>query len=248
MITRFANAVFFVLPWWGSYGCEQQRPHRGRGWSKPEVILGLWQDGNILVPKSAVIVMCFLIELNSLWVFMVRPRSHFGLCSGVEPLCLSVRRWEAKFNMADLWGPDVGVLLLAFVWQQRKVRSHSNVKQAWALPSLFLLSGDYTVSAVVLRYLEAEVIWWVVSRGTLTRGPNGMAIYFSSSWRVSVKTTNVNPMLERDEPSPDEWSNQDGALMTIDQSFFFFFHLGGVVWSFKHHHVWWCHLTPTTPQ
>lgn len=29
-------------------------------------------------------------------------------------------------------------------------------------------------------------------------------------------------MLERDETSPDEWSNQDGALMTVDQSFFSF--------------------------
>lgn len=202
---------------------ERQRPHRVRGWSKPQVGLCLWQDGNISVPKSAVIIMCFLIELNSLWVFMVRPRSRFRLCSGVEASCLSVRRWEAEFNVADLWDPDVGVLLLAFVWQRRKVRSHSDVKQAWALPSLFSPSGDYTVLAVVLRYLEAEVIWWVVSRGTLTCGPNWMAIHFSSSWRVSVKTTNVNPMLERDETSPDEWSNQDGALMTVDQSFFFFF-------------------------
>lgn len=179
------------------------------------------------MPKSAVIVTCFLIKLNSLWVFMVRPWSHFGLCSAVEALCLSASRWEAEFNMADLWGPDVGVLRLAFVWQQRKVRSHGDVKQAWALPSLFLPSGDYTVLAVVLRYLEGEVIWWVVSRGTLTRGPNWMVIYISSSWRVSVKTTNVNPMLERDETSPGECSNQDGALMTVDRSFFFFSFGGG---------------------
>lgn len=34
-------------------------------------------------------------------------------------------------------------------------------------------------------------------------------------------------MLERDETSPDEWSNQDGALMTVDQSFFFFFFIWG---------------------
>lgn len=57
---------------------ERQRPHRGRGGPSPQVILGLWRDGSVSVPRSAAVVTRFLPELNNSVGFYGAPRETFS--------------------------------------------------------------------------------------------------------------------------------------------------------------------------